>query len=114
MKPGQLKPNDFEFAILHRLARQEPFIVFSTRRLHVLSREFTGVGSYTKFELDEAASGSPARQIGLEARINMPGVANGMGAVLFCRGEQAECLEVYTYGDHWDGSYDGFSIEPAQ
>ena len=112
MGPGQLNPNDFELAILELLARQEPAIRGSAQRLHVLSREFTGVGSYTTFKCDGSASGSPQRQLSLDALINMPGVPNGMGAVLFCKGHQPECLEIHTYGeDHWDGVYDGFSIE---
>jgi len=42
----------------------------------------------------------------------MPGVPNGMGAVLFCKGDWPRCLEVFTYGDgHWEGAYDGFAIE---
>ena len=111
MRPGQLKPNDFELAILKRLANQEPSIKASVARRHVLSREFTGVGSFTKFKCDESAAGTTERQVGLDALIRMPGVPTGMGAVLFCTGDQPECLEVYTYGDeHWDGVYEGFSI----
>ena len=42
----------------------------------------------------------------------MPGVPNGMGAVLFCKGNRPHFLEVYTYGDdRWEGVYDGFAIE---
>ncbi|MGI8980372.1 MAG: hypothetical protein ACR2FY_14185 [Pirellulaceae bacterium] len=112
MRPGQLKPNDFELAILQRLVRQEPSSEEFAQRLHVLSREFTGVGSFTNFKCDESATDVPERHLGLDALINMPGVPNGMGAVLFCKGNQPRCLEVYTYGDnHWDGVYDGFTIE---
>ena len=112
MRPGQLKPNDFEMAILERLANKEPSIGASIVRLHVLSREFTGVGSFTKFKSEEFAASTTERQIGLDGLIHMPGVPNGMGAVLFCKGDEPECLEVYTYGDdHWDGVYEGFSIE---
>jgi hypothetical protein len=109
MRPGQVKPNDFECAILEHLARQEPAISGSVEHLHVLSREFTGVGSYTNFACDESAA---RRHIGLNALIHMPGVQHGMGAVLFCKGNSPEFLEVYTYGgEHWDGVCDGFVIE---
>jgi len=112
MRPGQLKPNDFEHAILERLVRQEPSSGEFAQRLHVLSREFTGVGSFTYFKCDESAADLPERRVGLDALIKMPGVPNGMGAVLFCKGDEPSCLEVYTYGDnHWDGVYDGFTIE---
>jgi hypothetical protein len=112
MGPGQLKPNDFELAILERIATDQPSIRVSMQQLHVLSREFTGVGSFTTFRVDGSVSGAPERRLGLDSLINMPGVPKGMGAVLFCKGDQPECLEVFTFGDdHWDGVYDGFSIE---
>lgn len=112
MGPGQVEPNEFEVAILDRLARQEPWISESTQRLHILSRKFTGVGSFTTFRCNNSASGSPKQHVSLDALIRMPGVLNGMGAVLFCNDDQPECLEVFTYGDdHWEGAYDGFSFE---
>ncbi len=111
MRPGQSQPNDFELAILERLAVQKPSLRRAVDGLIVLSREFTGVGSFTKFKCDESTSSTPERQVGLDGLIRMPGVPNGLGAVLFYIGEQLKCLEVYTYGDeHWDGAYDGFSI----
>jgi hypothetical protein len=49
------------------------------------------------------------QQIDLEALIKMPGVPNGMGAVLLCNAGMPHCPEVYAYGnDRWDGVYDGF------
>jgi hypothetical protein len=112
MKPGQLEPNEFESAILKRLTHQEAWIGDSAQRLHVLSREFTGVGSFTRFHFIDSAVLDLDRQVCLDALIRMPGVADGMGAVLFCKGNQLDCLEVYINGDaHWDGIYEGFAIE---
>lgn len=112
MRPGQIKPNDFEFAILERLASKEPSIRGSVGQLHVLSREFTGVGSFTNFACEKPSADAPDQQLDLDERIKMPGVPNGMGAVLFCKGGRPQCLEVFTYGDdHWEGIYDGFAIE---
>lgn len=112
MRPGQLKPNDFERAILERIASKESLIRGSVERLHVLSREFTGVGSFTKFNCEESGVDGSEQHVGLGPLIKMPGVPNGMGAALFLKGGKPECLEVFTYGnDHWDGVYDGFSIE---
>jgi hypothetical protein len=111
MRPGQLDPNDFERAILSRLALQEPSILDSLPQLRVLSREFTGVGSFTNFLCDESVSGSSDWVLGLDATILVPDIPEGLGAVVFCRGTQPECLEIYTYGDtHWDGRYDNFTI----
>jgi hypothetical protein len=52
MPPGQLQPNELETAILKRIAKDEPWLQMSAGDLHVLSREFTGVGGYTKFSCD--------------------------------------------------------------
>ena len=113
MRPGQIKPNEFELAILEHLARKEPSIRASFGQLHVLSREFTGVGSFTTFACEKLSADASRQQINLEALIKMPGVPNGLGAVLFCRAGMPHCLEVYTYGnDQWEGVYDGFAIEP--
>jgi hypothetical protein len=112
MRPGQLEPNELELAILHQLARQDPSLTGAFERLHVLSRQFTGVGSFTNFKCDESSIEAPQRHVTLDALICMPGVPNGIGAVLFCKGNQPECLELYTYGENlWDGVYNGFSIE---
>ena len=112
MRPGQTKPNEFELAILDRLARKEPSLHASIGELHVLSREFTGVGSFTNFKCDEPTAAASEDHVGLDAMIKMPGVPSGMGAVLFRKGGQPQCLEVFTYGDdHWEGVYDGFAIE---
>jgi hypothetical protein len=41
----------------------------------------------------------------------MPGVPNGLGAVLFCEGGKPQLLEVYTHGSElWDGVHDGFEL----
>ena len=114
MRPGQIQPNEFELAILDRLATKAPPIRESIDELHVLSREYTGVGGYTNFVNGNSSDGSSGQQIGLDDLITMPGVPNGMGAVLFCNGGHPQCLEVFTYGDdRWDGVYDGFEIEPT-
>jgi hypothetical protein len=112
MRPGQTKPNEFELAILDRLVRQEPSIEAPLGELHVISREFTGVGSFTRFMCLESTPAALEDHVGLDALIKMPGVPNGMGAVLFRKGGQPQCLEIFTYGDdHWEGVYDGFAIE---
>ena len=113
MRPGQLNPNELELAILERLSSATPALRGSAQRLHVLSREFTGVGSFTKFQVDKSATGTLEQPLGLDALITVPGVPKGLGAVLFCWGDQPSMLEIYAFGnDHWDGLYDGFTIEP--
>ena len=53
------------------------------RNLHVLSREFTGVGSYTKFRCADKGAQTSLQPISLSDLIIVPGVQSGMGAVLF-------------------------------
>jgi hypothetical protein len=108
MRPGQLHPNEFEVAILQGFAQREPAILSSIDALHVLSREFTGVGSFTRFQYEGAES---ERHLTLAAEIHVPGVPTGLGAVLFCRGDHPISLELFTYGDQfWDGVSDGYAI----
>lgn len=49
MHPGQREPNECEVAILERIAAEYPPLRTQLEHLHVLSREFTGVGSFTNF-----------------------------------------------------------------
>ncbi len=110
MRPGQLQPNELECAILERIARNVPWLQGPFSSLHVLSREYTGVGSYTEFVCDvPEAANDPFP--GLKELIRLPGVPNGMGAILYCRGKLPKCLEIFTYGDSWDGTYEGFTLE---
>ena len=114
MRPGQLDVNGFERALLEHMARDWPSLSPLIPHLHVLSREFTGVGSYTNFAPADGSNDLGNERIGLEGLIAMPGVPNGMGAVLFCDGGVPKVLETYTFGlDHWDGVYTGFTISSA-
>jgi len=111
MRPGQGQPNQLECAILERIAKDEPWLQGPFHSLQVLSREYTGVGGYTNFLCDQAeAPGDPYP--GLKPLIRLPGVPNGMGAVLWCHGVYPASLELFTYGDDaWDGTFEGFSFE---
>jgi hypothetical protein len=112
MRPGQTDVNDFELAILSNLAEDRPSLRQLIPKLHVLSREFTGVGSYTKFLCSSSSADLGNERIGLKLPIRMPGVPNGMGAILFCEGGKPHTLETYTHGtERWDGVYTGFSFD---
>lgn len=114
MRPGQLKPNYFEIALLEQIAIDNPSLREHLANLHVLSRKFTGVGSFTNFKIPDLDAQLPRTQMGLDALITVPGVENGMGAILFCRGGRPECLETYTFaGTLWDGVFEGFKINAA-
>jgi hypothetical protein len=111
MHPGQVEPNELEIAILRHLARQVVGLSPLIPHLHVLSREFTGVGSYTNFRCEGVADELGDRKIGLEAAISMPNVPMGLGSVLHCEKGKPQCLEIYSYDpEGWDGVFEGFSI----
>jgi hypothetical protein len=113
-RPGQIEPNEFELAILERIAAKSLSLRRYLRNVHVLSREFTGVGSYTNFKCEDESAQVVEQRIGLDDLIIMPNVQNGMSAVLLCQGDQPKCLETYTFGDElWDGVFEGFVIQKA-
>jgi len=109
---GRTWPNELELAVLDRLAEQEPSLRPSLEGLDVLSREFTHVCSFTTFHRREARTGAlELWAVALAAPIHVPGVPNGLSAVLFCTGGRPDCLEIFTHGgEHWEGAYEGFSI----
>jgi len=112
MKPDQTILNELEKAILKALTVEHPPLKGMTDRLHVLSREFTGVGSFTHISSASSSVELGERQIGLQVSIRIPSVPNGLGAVLFCEEGKPTCLELFTYGDDkWNGQFDGFTIE---
>jgi hypothetical protein len=114
IRAGQITPNEFEVAILERIAAKSPSLRNYLRHLHVLSREFTGVGSFTNFKCEGKGTEISENRVGLDDLIVMPNVQNGMGAVLFCQGDQPKCLETYTFGsESWDGVFEGFVIQKA-
>jgi hypothetical protein len=111
MRPGQLTPNALELAILLKIAAIQPDANLDAPNLHVLSREYTGVGSFTTFSSRNAREDPPRSILNLPGVITVAGVQNGLGAHLVLRGGIPECLEIYTFGsDHWDGTYETFSL----
>jgi len=110
-RPGQPEPSEFELAILERILEARPAMRARIRDLLVLSRQYSGVGSFTNFRCENPGHGLDEESLPLDALISLPGVPHGMGAVLICKGDRPLCLEVYTFGeDRWDGVFYGFSI----
>jgi hypothetical protein len=102
--------NDLELAILGRLSVNGAPVDTST--LTVISREITGAGSYTTFATPEPSPTEWRDHVGLDVLVEVPGVPNGLGAVLWLNDGLPLCLEIYTYGeDAWNGSFDGFELK---
>jgi hypothetical protein len=105
------RPNTFEQAILDCIAVHNPEILAALPDLRVSRREFTGVGSYTDFKRHFPVALADGYR-GLDRLIHMPGVENGMGAVLAVTSGQLDHLEIFTYGaDQWSGDFRGFAID---
>lgn len=111
MPPGQTTVDEFEAAILGRLALKAPNLLPVLGRLHVLSREFTGVGSFTSFQAGAEIEALANGPISLDALISVPGVPTGLGALLFVKEGFPNLLEIHTFGNElWDGTSVGFNI----
>ena len=108
--------NESERAILNRMGEQCPELAQAILELTLSHRELTGVGSFTNF----ASRGAPLSlstdgPLALDVQILMPGVQNGLGALLFFDSTRIAFLEIFSYGDEgWSGNWDGFSFaEPG-
>ena len=113
-QPGQVAPNEFELAVLRAIAEEHAELLLDVSALHVLSREFTGVGAFTNFLRDDCALDASEQRLGFSGQIQMPGVPNGLGALLFCVEHRPKMLEVYTFGtEHWGGDFSGFVLHQA-
>jgi hypothetical protein len=114
MRPGQITTTELEAAILERIAKEHTALFSCLGHLHVLSREFTGAGSYTNFAVGQVMPDLPDGYLSLDALISVPGVPSGLGAVLACEAGFPKFLEIYTYGDElWDGDSSRFSLGGA-
>ena len=97
----------FELEVMKRIARENPSIEKALRRQYeeavIVSREFTGAGFFTTFEVGD-------KSLQLEGIINdtfgnvqaiFEELEYGVGFALFVRGGFIEILEGYTYGELW-------------
>ena len=110
MRPGQLTPNELEAEVLGVIAKTDQALEQAVDQLHVLSRTYTGVGSFTTFA---CSSDEPQRDISLGKHIQIPGLSHGLGAVLFLKGNEPCTLEIYAYGENWDGTIEGYALKDA-
>ncbi len=96
--------------MLEHIAADNPDVRLSFADLHVISREFTGVGSFTHF-LVRGETKTTRRVLNTSAWVSMPDLQYGLGVVAFYDGNSLT-LETFTCGDEkWDGTSEGFTIE---
>ena len=116
MKSYESALNDFEKAVLKRMADQAPTLSSTISVLALSSRKLTGVGSFTNFASNETfVFDTSTGPLALDVPISMPGVQLGLGALLFFNVNSIAFLEIFAYGDHaWDGHWEGFSFEESE
>jgi hypothetical protein len=111
-------PNAFETALLESICRANPVkaagLADMIPDLIVLSREQTGVGSFTSFRLPDLvrSAASDRSALGSHEEVALPGLKFGLGILAFLEQGFPHLLETYTYGEAWNGEWEGFKLVP--
>ncbi len=88
------------------------------RRATVVSREHTGVGFFTEFEVPEGVPllGDEFHKNLSHVQSEHPELSYGAGFVVFAVDGKLSCLEAFTYDEQWPDDESKFSISklPAQ
>ena len=98
------KPTLLESAVLLAMAEQlEPpareSLTLQAANLIVLSRENTGAGFYTRFDIGIAVACPLPDLRGLSVEAEVEGLNSGMGFILWVKEGRIDYLEGYTFGD---------------
>lgn len=110
-----MKLTDFERTLLDAyLVGDFPIFADLRTQLGAISakkREYTPVGFFVEFEgvHSESKLGGFDCQMG-DVNVILPSLKLGMGTVLFIAKGRMELLEGFTFGEHWTGSTEGFSL----
>jgi hypothetical protein len=110
MRPGQTTPNELEVALLEHFNTEYPDVRVNIATLRVLTRTYTGVGSYTEFVPRQKPTTGEQRTLQLRVMVSVPGQPTGLGALTFVKDGELTTLELFSYDGQWDGVFEGFSI----
>lgn len=106
--------NNLELSIFERLSAKYPDIKDHIPFLIVISRQITGVGMYVNFTYSDAARVKkllPSNTfISTNDNIQIEGLKDGLGYEVDITDGMIKFIEMYTYGEDWDGNVDTFSI----
>lgn len=111
-------PNAFETALLESICRSNPAkaqgLADRIPDLVVLSRENSGAGSFTIFRLPGMDRGAATARstLGSNEEVGLPGLKFGLGMLAFLEQGFLHILETYTYGEDWNGEWEGFRLLP--
>ena len=106
----------FEREVMMFLAKEKPEfeaqIMAQYDKCRIKSREFTGVGFYTNFEITDPADsfGNGIIEPFGSLHVDFPGLKYGSGYVLFVKDGFITMLEGYTYGEVWPDKITGYKV----
>jgi len=107
----------FERDIMKKILSENPNVSDRIEKQYesskVISREFTGVGFFTKFEIFDTSlrlPHSPNLVLG-DAHANIQGLEYGAGFILFVTNGLISTLEGYSYGEIWPENIEQYTIE---
>ena len=92
-----------------KYSKQMPYLV-------VKLREYTGVGAYVHFALQEEGYQFVEKTLrdftlSIDKIITLPQLKDGLEFILEASDGKIDYLEIFTFGDeHWDGKEEGFLI----
>jgi hypothetical protein len=99
-----------ETAVLAAFIAQEPRLSMPLESLIVSDREFTGAGRITSFLRTTGPVAMPEGPVGLDGRVEIPGVAKDLGASIHIEDGRILFLEIVAFAGDWDGSHAGFVV----
>lgn len=105
--------NEFEHSLLMRLATHYPSVEQHIPYIRITSRTATGVGMYV--DMSYVKTGGPIPDLGIvdgaistNERIAIPGLEYGLGYEVDITDGRLTFIEIYTYGEGWDGNLEGY------
>lgn len=102
--------NPLETAVISALIVQEPRLSIPLESLVVSGREFTGAGCITSFLRTTDPLPMSQGPVGLDGRIEIPGVVDDLGASIHVEDGRILFLEIVSFTGDWDGSHAGFVV----
>lgn len=105
--------NDFELAILDKIAVKYPFLQPHIPLLKVQKRKITGVGMYVDFcYVSNSNSFQPIPDnymvLGSDSHLCIEGLEHGLAYEITVEKGHIDFLELVTYDEEWDGSIKKF------
>ncbi|HEY2819519.1 MAG TPA: hypothetical protein VGJ06_00650 [Candidatus Acidoferrum sp.] len=102
-----LSPTPLEIAVIMAICEKHPSdrisIETQLAAAKVVSRENTGAGFYTRFELQRSSNvaigGTRVQDLRNGPQVTVEGLNHGMGFILWLSEGFIDCLEGYTYDD---------------